>query len=42
MNFRSLTEVFCEKGKKFTVKLRRYWHRCFPVNFAKFVRTPIL
>ena len=20
----------------------RLWHRCFPVNFAKFLRTPIL
>ena len=21
---------------------KRLWHRCFPVNFAKFLRTPIL
>ena len=20
----------------------RYWHRCFPVNFGKFLRTPFL
>ena len=20
----------------------RHWHRCFPVNFAKFLRTPFL
>ena len=25
----------------FLIKLRR-WHRCFPVNFAKFLRTPFL
>ena len=22
--------------------LKRLWHRCFPVNFAKFLKTPIL
>ena len=27
--------------KKFTVK-KRLWHRCFPVNFTKFLRTPFL
>ena len=21
---------------------KRFWHRCFPVNFAKFLRTPVL
>ena len=21
---------------------KRFWYRCFPVNFAKFLRTPIL
>ena len=21
---------------------KRLWHRCFPVNFAKFLRTPFL
>ena len=20
---------------------KRLWHRCFPVNFAKFLRTPV-
>ena len=24
-----------------TLLKRRPWHRCFPVNFAKFLRTPI-
>ena len=23
-----------------TLFLRRLWHRCFPVSFAKFLRTP--
>ena len=26
---------------KFTQEVR-LWHRCFPVNFAKFLRTPFL
>ena len=46
--------MFCKKGvfvnfAKFTGGLRpatllkkRHWHRCFPVNFAKFPRTPFL
>ena len=21
---------------------KRLWHRCFPVNFAKFIRTPLV
>ena len=25
-----------------TLLKRRLWHRCFPVNFAKFLRTPFL
>ena len=25
-----------------TLLKNRKWHRCFPVNFAKFLRTPIL
>ena len=25
-----------------TLLKRRLWHRCFPVNFAKFLRTPVL
>ena len=50
----SRPEVFCRKGvlrkfAKFTGKHRpatllkkRLWHRFFPVNFAKFLRTPFL
>ena len=29
-------ENTCARAKK------RLWHRCFPVNFAKFLRTPFL
>ena len=25
-----------------TLLKKRLWHRCFPVNFAKFLRTPSL
>ena len=28
--------------KPATLLKRRLWHRCFPVNFAKFLRTPFL
>ena len=28
--------------KPATLFKKRLWHRCFPVNFAKFLRTPIL
>ena len=44
----SRREVFCKKGvlrnlAKFTVSLlkKRLWYRCFPVNFATFLRTPL-
>ena len=32
--------VFCEKGGACNFIKKRLWHRCFPVNFAKFLRTP--
>ena len=41
-------QVFCKKDvlrnfTKFTGKhLCQRWHRCFPVNFVKFLRTPFL
>ena len=39
----SHTEVFCKKGLRPATSLKkRLWHRCFPVNFAKFLRTPFL
>ena len=25
-----------------TLLKKRLWHRCFPVNFVKFIRTPFL
>ena len=28
--------------KPSTLLKKRLWHRCFPVNFAKFLRTPFL
>ena len=33
-------ETTCARAS-FLLK-KRLWHRCFPVNFAKFVRTPFL
>ena len=49
-NYRgSRPELFCKKGvlrnfTKFTGKhlCQRLWHRCFYVNFVKFLRTPFL
>ena len=46
----SRLEVFCKKGvlKNFadlrpaTLLKKRLWHRCFPVSFGKFLRTPFL
>ena len=44
-------EVFCKKGAvKYLTKFmrpaallkKRPWHRCFPVNFVKFLRTPLV
>ena len=44
-------EIFCNKRcfqkfhkihKKRPVPLKRPWHSCFPVNFAKYLRTPFL
>ena len=36
-------EVFCKTGvTSATLLKKRLWHRCFPVNFAKFLRAPFL
>ena len=37
-----LPEVLCKKGvlRPATLLKKRLWHKCFPVNFAKFLRTP--
>ena len=37
----SLQDTFFEKPAVLGLK-KRLWHRCFPVNFAKFSRTPFL
>ena len=29
-----------ESFRRATLLKKRLWHRCFPVNFAKFLRTP--
>ena len=29
-------------GRPATLLKKRLWHRCFPVNFAKFLRTPFV
>ena len=37
--------LFCNKVaglRPATLLKKRLWHRCFPVNFAKFLRTPFL
>ena len=37
--------LFCNKVASLrpaTLLKKRLWHRCFPVNFAKFLRTPFL
>ena len=35
--FNKVTGVRCA-----TLLKKRIWHRCFPVNFTKFLRTPFL
>ena len=37
----SRLEVFCKIHRLATLLKRRLWHRCFPVNFSKFPRTPL-
>ena len=45
-NFAKLTgkhlcqSLFLNTVQPATLLKRRLWHRCFPVNFAKFLRTP--
>ena len=44
----SVKKVFLEISQNFTnlrpatLLKKRLWHRCFPVNFVKFLRTPFL
>ena len=32
----------CQFLSPATLLKKRRWHRCFPVNFVKFLRTPLL
>ena len=42
-NFTKLTmKHLCHNLQLSTLLKKRLWHRCFPVNFAKFLRTPFL
>ena len=34
--------LFFNKKRPATLLKRRHWHRCFPVNFAKFLGTTFL
>ena len=37
------SEIYILSGlRPATLLKKRFWHRCFPVNFAKFLRTPFL
>ena len=38
----SRPEMFTKKVFLETLLQKRLWQRCFPVNFAKFLRTPFL
>ena len=35
-------EVFCKNGEACNFIKKRLWHRFFPVNFEKFLKTPFL
>ena len=37
-----LTEPSRSYSQPATLLKKRFWHRCFPVNFAKFLRTPFV
>ena len=41
-NRSSRPEVFRTKSRSTTLLKKRLWHRCFSVNFATFLRTPLL
>ena len=34
--------MFLEAVRPATLLKKRLWHRCFPVHFAKFLKTPFL
>ena len=40
-NFAKFTgKHLCQSLRPATLLKKRLWHRCFPVNFVKFLRTP--
>ena len=41
-HFSNSQENTCARGTFATLLKKRLWLRCFPVNFAKFLRTPFL
>ena len=45
LNFKSFAIYVCvyrSSQRPTTLLKKRPWHRCFPMNFAKFLRTPFL
>ena len=42
INFAKFTGKHLCQSLFFDLLKKRLWHRCFPVNFAKFLRTPFL
>ena len=41
INFAKFTgKHLCQSLRPATLLRKRLWHQCFPVNFAKFIRTP--
>ena len=39
---RNFTKFTGKRLRPATLLKKRLWHRCFPVNFVKFLRTPFL
>ena len=40
-NFGKFTgKLLCQSTRPATLSKKRLWHRCFPANFAKFLRAP--
>ena len=37
---KGVLEILQNSQENTCARVKRLWHRCFPVNFAKFVRTP--
>ena len=42
INYQLINRIMRRFFETTLLKKRQIWHRCFPVNFAKFVRTPFL